>query len=424
MNQTIRKRIEEINNGIVPEGYKKTSFGIFPCDWETDKKLNDLGSFDKGKGLPGNKMCENGMPCVGYGDIYMKYNYHFEKVYNFVDEETASESQPIKKGTILFTGTGETAEEIGKCICYNGNETIYVGSDIILFNSKNVNPLFLAYQQYQGFSLKRKAMYGQGHSVVHIQRNELRKLNTAFPKDKIEQARIAEILMKWDGMVELQEQYIQKLELRKKYLFATLFDFKSDKVTTLQNLIDNGSVRLIKPKELPQFEGERIYLSTSSIVDNEIVGNEGCISYIKRPSRAQMYPIANSVWFAKMENSVKVYKFNKQQQDQYVLSTGYYGLLCNENKLNSDFLMQVLLSPEFNKIKDLFSEGSSQNGIKDNNLSDLLVYYPKIEKQTRIAKILIRADEETTLQKEKLEKIKLQRKVMQQYLLTGIVRVG
>lgn len=34
MNQEIKKRIEDINNGIVPEGYMQTPFGIFPCDWE------------------------------------------------------------------------------------------------------------------------------------------------------------------------------------------------------------------------------------------------------------------------------------------------------------------------------------------------------------------------------------------------------
>ena len=70
--------------------------------------------------------------------------------------------------------------------------------------------------------MKKKATYGQGHSVVHIQRGELGKLYTAFPKDKEEQAKIAEILMKWDEMVELQEQYIQKLELRKKSIIQKM----------------------------------------------------------------------------------------------------------------------------------------------------------------------------------------------------------
>ena len=41
MNQQIKQRIEQINNGQVPEGYKKTEFGVFPCDWVT-KKLDSV----------------------------------------------------------------------------------------------------------------------------------------------------------------------------------------------------------------------------------------------------------------------------------------------------------------------------------------------------------------------------------------------
>ena len=72
MNARIKEQIEQINSGIVPEGYQKTAFGIFPCDWETNKTLGDLGQFSKGKGIPGNKLTSEGVPCVGYGDIYMK----------------------------------------------------------------------------------------------------------------------------------------------------------------------------------------------------------------------------------------------------------------------------------------------------------------------------------------------------------------
>ena len=224
MNEQIKQRITQLNNGEVPNGYEKTEFGIFPCDWVTDKKLKDLGSFGKGKGLSGDKMTTEGVPCVGYGDIYMKYNhFHFEKAQTFVDEETAAESQPIYKGTLLFTGTGETADEIGKCVCYNGDETIYAGGDIITFVGDKVNPLFLAYQQYQEFSLRKKASFGQGHSVVHIQRENLEKLNVAYPKSTEEQSNIAEILMKWDEAIELQEQYIECCTKIKKGFFKKLF---------------------------------------------------------------------------------------------------------------------------------------------------------------------------------------------------------
>ena len=50
MNQQIKQRIEQINNGQVPTGYKETEFGIFPCDWVTDKTFGDLFSFNGGLG--------------------------------------------------------------------------------------------------------------------------------------------------------------------------------------------------------------------------------------------------------------------------------------------------------------------------------------------------------------------------------------
>ena len=231
MNKEIKQRFEQLNNGKIPKGYKKTDFGVFPSDWVTDKKLIDIGNFGKGKGIPGNKMLYDGVPCVGYGDIYMKYNhFHFEEAQSFVDEETAKDSQIIKKGTLLFTGTGETAEEIGKCICYNGDSTIYAGGDIITFVPQDVNPLFLAYQQYQNFSLKKKASFGQGHSVVHIQKESLEKLNVAYPESKKEQSRIVEILMKWDKAIELYDKQIDALTRYKAVCLRKMFPAKGQNV--------------------------------------------------------------------------------------------------------------------------------------------------------------------------------------------------
>ena len=70
MDKQIRERIKLIQQGQIPVGYKKTEFGIFPCNWVTNKRLSDVGSFGKGKGIPGEKLVNYGVPCVGYGDIY------------------------------------------------------------------------------------------------------------------------------------------------------------------------------------------------------------------------------------------------------------------------------------------------------------------------------------------------------------------
>ena len=67
--------------------------------------------------------------------------------------------------------------------------------------------------------------------------------------------------------------------------------------------------------------------------------------------------------------------------------------------------------------------GSAQGGLTLKYLQNFEIQYPENQEQEKISQILFMVDEEISLQKEKLAKIKEQRKAMQQYLLTGIVRV-
>ena len=47
MKPEIKKRIEELNSGKIPKGYKKTEFGVFPCDWKLIS-LKELLDFKNG----------------------------------------------------------------------------------------------------------------------------------------------------------------------------------------------------------------------------------------------------------------------------------------------------------------------------------------------------------------------------------------
>lgn len=432
MKLEIKQRINQLNNGEIPNGYKKTEFGVFPCDWETEKTFGDLFEFYGGLSKSRDELGDEGYPYLHYGDLHRgSFNRVSYEQYKQLPKcnitLTGKETCLMEDGDVAFLDASEDLEGTSRAVLIDNpdNKPFIAGLHIIYGKSKDrsLEKWFKQYITSAESTKKQFQKLASGFKVYGLNRDTLPKIHVAYPATTQEQSRISEILMKWDKAIELQEKYIEKLEYRKKYLSSRLLNIDYKKAVSLQDLIDRGYARLIKPKELPVFEGERLYLSTSSIVKNEIVGNEGYISFFNRPSRAQMYPIANSVWFAKMENSIKVYKFNNKQQEQYILSTGYYGFLCNEKKLSSDYLMQVFLSPGFNRMKNLYSEGSSQNGIKDNNLSDILLSLPSITKQHSIAIILFLADNEIFLQKEKLEKIKKQRKAIQQYLLNGIVRV-
>ena len=45
MNEQIKQRIAQLNNGEVPSGYKKTSVGIVPNEW-TEHTLGDIFKFN------------------------------------------------------------------------------------------------------------------------------------------------------------------------------------------------------------------------------------------------------------------------------------------------------------------------------------------------------------------------------------------
>lgn len=419
MNQQVKQRITQLNNGQIPDGYKKTDFGVFPCDWVTDKKLKDIGSFDKGRGLPGDKMCDSGVPCVGYGDIYMKYNnFHFEKAENFVDEETASESLPIKKGTLLFTGTGETAEEIGKCVCYNGDETIYAGGDIITFKTNEVNPLFLAYQQYQSYSLAKKASFGQGHSVVHIHADNLEKLNVAYPKSTAEQEKIAEILMKWDKVIELQEKYIKKL--------------KNQKDGYIKQVLTSGSKYWEKhPLSCFLFKRNETQIPSTKAPLMAFIAYEGISEKGERYDRSQLVKDDNKKYkttylndFIYSSNNLDVGSIGLNKYGTAVISVVYEVFGINEKAIPNIINEIIQLPRNMNRIIS-YRQGAfyGQYKINPDDFLKIEVHVPPMNVQVKLSNYFSSLENNINKQKEKYQLLIQQRKALQQYLLNGIVRV-
>ena len=137
---------------------------------------------------------------------------------------------------------------------------------------------------------------------------------------------------------------------------------------------------------IERFEGEKDYLSTESIQGIKIEKIESKISYKKRPLRANMQPVLNSVWFAKMKGTTKVYCFdetNKSELNKYILSTGFAGI--NPLNCKAKFLKYFFLSPNFNLEKDNFSTGTTQVAINNDRIKKIEIIYPEsIEEQILI----------------------------------------
>lgn len=189
-------------------------------------KLGEIGKFDKGYGVPKESIRNTGNKAITYGEIYTKHDFVIKKFTSYIDDETAVASKKITQGAILFTGSGETLEDIGKCVAFIDNDIAYAGGDIIIFNpSIEINSLVLSYCLNSAPVNAQKATYGQGHSVVHIYQKDLAKLQVTIPSFS-EQNAIAEVLTAADREIELAKEKLERLRRQKRGLMQQLLTGK------------------------------------------------------------------------------------------------------------------------------------------------------------------------------------------------------
>ncbi|HKT46863.1 MAG TPA: restriction endonuclease subunit S [Candidatus Acidoferrales bacterium] len=192
-----------------PSGYKRTEVGVIPEDWKLTS-LQMVGTFSKGQGIRKDESSSGSIPCVRYGEIYTHHNDILRKFNSHISERVAQSSTPLKSGDILFAGSGETKEEIGKAVAYVGQERAYAGGDIVILTPHGFASTFLGYSLNAPSIVRQKAARGQGDAVVHITSGSLSSVVVPIPPTLAEQQAIAETLSDADALIESLQQLIAK----------------------------------------------------------------------------------------------------------------------------------------------------------------------------------------------------------------------
>ena len=134
-----------------------------------------------------------------------------------------------------------------------------------------------------------------------------------------------------------------------------------------------------------KFDKTKNYLDTSCVEGINNISSSELIEYNKRPSRANMQPIANSVWFAKMKDSNKILIITDKDKDilsNNVLSTGFLGIKAS-NKLPLSLLASIVISNDFKIQRDLNSVGTTMAGV--NNETFLKIQVPYLNENEALA---------------------------------------
>jgi type I restriction enzyme, S subunit len=149
-------------------------------DWET-MNLGSLGIFSKGSGVKKDESDSGSLPCVRYGEIYTKHNDFIKQFYSWISRDVADTSTRLRTGDLLFTGSGETREEIGKCVAFIDEIEAYAGGDITILRPTNSNSQFMGYYLNTRPIVRQKASKGQGDAVVHIGASALSSIQVTIP---------------------------------------------------------------------------------------------------------------------------------------------------------------------------------------------------------------------------------------------------
>lgn len=140
------------------------------------------------------------------------------------------------------------------------------------------------------------------------------------------------------------------------------------------SIVDNPLSSVIKPG-IERFTSKE-YLATAD-VNGTSISNGSLIEYETRESRANMQPTINSVWFAKMKNSVKHLFLNKGMQtliENTILSTGFCGIQCSE--VSFEYISSFVSSNYFEITKDILAHGATQEAVNNEDMQSIRLIIP------------------------------------------------
>ncbi|EHN6902575.1 restriction endonuclease subunit S [Campylobacter jejuni] len=217
INETITKGLDK-NINFKDSGIEH--LGEIPQHWKV-RRLSTFGKFSKGGNISRQDLVESGDSALLYGDIYMNYEISTSFLNSKISKNTSLGAIPIYEGDILFAGSGETKEDIGKNIVYLGKDKAFAGGDVIIFRQKENSALFLSYALNTKYVKFYKGIESKGEIIVHIYASNLKDIKIPLPPLK-EQEQIANFLdekcEKIDLLIEKTEKQIKLIKEYKTIL--------------------------------------------------------------------------------------------------------------------------------------------------------------------------------------------------------------
>lgn len=429
--QEIKNRIDLINKGEVPEGYKCCWGYFYPADWSI-KKLKDLFNKVKTKNTDNNTLPV--LTNSATQGVILQDEYFDREI---VNDDNTDGYYIVEDGDFMYNPRISSNAPAGPINRNHLGKNGIASPLYTVFRAKRDKNIEFIENYFKSNYWHRymKSVSNQGarHDRLNLTDDDFMNMPIPQPSEK-EQEKIAEILSCCDKVIELKEELIKEKNKQKKYISNNLLLGKI-KLKMYPN--DYKKYKLKDVAIYQEGPGLRTWQFTSNgikVINVTNIQQNGTLN------------IHNTNKYISIEEFNKSYKhFLIDKDDIVIASSGAtYGkmavvkeddlpLMMNtsvirfkvKDKIIYEYLKAFLGSDLLKKQIDLLITGSAQPNFGPYHLDRTYILVPtSISEQEKISKISEKLTKNIQVEENELEHYKQLKKSLSQLLLTGIVRVN
>ena len=361
-------------------------------------KIADIITGPFGSQLHQSDYVKRGIPIVMPQDIGNR-NINYSTI-NYVSEKDATRLKRYSTvaNDILYARRGDV-EKHAFVRAKDAGVLCGTGCLRVRINSNEVEPAFLSFYLNREETRKWLVTHAVGTNMPNLNTDILSDVPIAYPTLK-EQRKIAKVLNCIEERIILNEKINDNLEQQLTTLYDywfTQFDFPNENGKPYQSsggkMVMNNCLKkkipngwnvesvysnqlssIIKPG-VDKFD-TKTYFATADIKGTSLSSGT-LIDYESRENRANMQPNVNSVWFAKMKNSIKHLYLNEEMLpiiSSSILSTGFCGLQCSD--VSFEYMASYISNTYFETHKDMLAHGATQEAVNNDDLAGIHIVIP------------------------------------------------
>lgn len=385
----------------IPRGYKATALGIIPQEWEV-KTLGNIAEINPSKG----KITSKVVTFLAMSDISEQGGVINENILPI--DSIKPGLTPFRKGDVIIAkitpcfenGKGALLDKITK-------DDGFGSTEFHVIRCQQDNKFVYYHTQSYAFRKRLESQMTGSAGQKRVPADSVAAYKIAVPP-LAEQRKIAEVLGVWDEAIEKQARLIEKLALRKRGLMQRLLSAKL---------------------RLPGFSEpwKKVKL--------------GDVASIKTGNKNNEDKIANGQYpfFVRSSTVERINSYSYDGEAILIPGEGKIGEIIHYINGKFDYHQRVYKISDFSNCSGLFlyyylmyffGKQAINNSVKAcvdslrlSTFTNMTIIHPTISEQTAIAEVLTAADREIDLAKEKLERLRRQKRGLMQQLLTGKKRV-